>query len=282
MTTVGTKTKSETTEKTGKPAAEDTAEAPRGIWDRYHALTRDVHRGFVAEWTVTIILLLFATTSLVQAFVIPSASMQNSLLIGDHVLVDKLTFAPPGPVAGHLLPYRNVRRGDIIVFRYPMDIKEDYVKRAIGIPGDHIRLVNKQLVLNGHAVNEPYVEHIFPYIDQYRDNFPAAPPEPGVMQPAITMLTDNVVDGELVVPPDCVFAMGDNRDDSLDSRYWGFVPRRNIEGTPVVIYWSFEAPTADLTNGNIGIDHIMDILTHFFTKTRWSRTLKLVHGYPLK
>jgi signal peptidase I len=282
MATVGIKTKSETAGKTEPAVAADTVEEPRGLWDRYRALTHEVHRGFVAEWTVTIVLLLFATSSLVQAFVIPSASMEGSLLIGDHVLVDKLTFAPPGSISSRLLPYRDVRRGDIIVFRYPMDIKEDYVKRAIGVPGDHIRLVNKQLILNGHAVSEPYVQHIFPYIDQYRDNFPAAPPEPGVMQPAIAMLTDNVVNGELVVPPGCVFAMGDNRDDSLDSRYWGFVPRQNIEGTPLVIYWSFEAPTADLTNGNIGVDHIMDILTHFFTKTRWSRTLKLVHGYPLK
>jgi len=282
MATVGTKTKGEPIENT---AAAETPVAEgqlRTLWRQYRALTHEVHRGFIAEWTVTIVLLLFATTSLVQAFVIPSASMESSLLVGDHVLVDKLTFAPPGAVSEHVLPYRDVRRGDIIVFRYPMDIKEDYVKRAIGVPGDRIKLVNKQLILNGHAATEPYVQHIYPYIDQYRDNFPAAPPEPGVMQPAMTMLDRNVVDGELVVPPGCIFAMGDNRDDSLDSRYWGFVPRQNIEGTPIVIYWSFEAPTADLTNGNIGVDHVMDILTHFFTKTRWSRTFKLVHGYPLK
>ena len=166
MATVGIKTKSETTEKADPAVTANTPEEPRGLWDRYRALTHDIRRGFVAEWTVTIILLLFATTSLVQAFVIPSASMEGSLLIGDHVLVDKLTFAPSGALSSHLLPYRDVRRGDIIVFRYPMDIKEDYVKRAIGIPGDHIRLVNKQLILNGHAVNEPYVQHIFPYIDQ--------------------------------------------------------------------------------------------------------------------
>jgi len=282
MANVGIKAKTETAEKTAPAATEDTARQPQTVWEHYRALTREVHRGFIAEWTVTIILLLFATTSLVQAFVIPSASMESSLLIGDHVLVDKMTFAPPGSVSSRLLPYRQVRRGDIIVFRYPMDIKEDYVKRAIGIPGDHLRLVNKQLILNGHAVNEPYVQHIFPYINQYRDNFPAAPPDPTVMQPAIAMLTNNVADGEVVVPPNCIFAMGDNRDDSLDSRYWGFVPMQNIEGTPLVIYWSFEAPTADLTNGNIGIDHIMDILTHFFTKTRWRRTLKLIHGYPLQ
>jgi signal peptidase I len=282
MRTVGIKVKGETIQSTEPAVTAEKATGARGIWERYRGLTHDIHRGFVAEWTVTIVLLLFATTSLVQAFVIPSASMEGSLLIGDHVLVDKLTFAPPGALSKHLLPYRDVRRGDVIVFRYPMDIKEDYVKRAIGIPGDRIHLVNKQLFLNGHAVNEPYVQHIYPYINEYRDNFPAAPPEPGVMAPAMTMLNDNVVNGDLVVPPGCVFAMGDNRDDSLDSRYWGFVPRENIEGTPMIIYWSFEAPTADLTNGNIGVDHVMDILTHFFTKTRWSRTFKLVHGYPLQ
>ncbi len=255
---------------------------PRTLWSRYQEITHDVHRGFVAEWTVTVILLLFATTSLVQAFVIPSASMENTLLIGDHVLVDKLVYAPAGSISRHLLPYREPRRGDIIVFRYPLNIAEDYVKRAIGLPGDHIKLVNKQLVLNGHAVNEPYAVHSTGYIDSYRDDFPDGPPGMGIYPQAIEMLESHVVNGELVVPPGCVFAMGDNRDDSLDSRYWGFVPRENIVGTPLVIYWSFEAPTQDLTNGNIGIDHIVDVLTHFFTKTRWSRTCKLIRGYPLQ
>src|SRR5690349_3537784 len=104
-----------------------------GLWVRFREVSREVHRGFIAEWTVTIILLLFATTTLVQAFVIPSASMEDTLLIGDHVLVDKLTFAPGGPVSKNVLPYRDVRRGDIIVFRYPLNISEDYVKRAIGV-----------------------------------------------------------------------------------------------------------------------------------------------------
>ena len=90
------------------------------------------------------------------------------------------------------------------------------------------------------------------------------------------------VNGELVVPSGYIFAMGDNRDDSSDSRYWGFVPRENIVGTPLIIYWSFEAPTEDLTNPNIGIDHIVDIVAHFFTKTRWSREFKLIRGYPLQ
>jgi signal peptidase I len=261
----------ETTEKTEQ----------RGLWSRYTEITRDVKRGFVAEWTVTIILLLFATTMLVQAFVIPSASMEDTLLIGDHVLVDKLVYAPAGKLSSAILPYRDVRRGDIIVFRYPLNIKEDYVKRAIGVPGDHIRLENKKVILNGHPVDEPYTKHIS-YVDTYRDYFPSGPPNSPLPPSAMDMLENHVVNGELVVPPNYIFAMGDNRDDSSDSRYWGFVPRENIEGTPVIIYWSFEAPTADLTNGNIGIEHIIDVITHFFTKTRWSRTFQLVRSYPLK
>src|SRR5258706_12060102 len=109
----------------------------------------DVPRGTIAEWTITILLLLFGTTTLVQAFVIPTGSMEDTLLIGDHLLVDKLAYAPGGAISSRLLPYSEVKRGDIIVFRYPVDIRQTFVKRAIGIPGDRIRLVNKQLFLNG-------------------------------------------------------------------------------------------------------------------------------------
>jgi len=252
-----------------------------GGWNRLTEISREVHRGFIAEWTVTIVLLLFATTALVQAFVIPSASMVPTLLIGDHVLVDKLVYAPRGSVTTHLLPYRDVHRGDIIVFRWPRDVSQDYVKRAIGLPGDHIKLIDKQLWLNGHFVTEPYVVHSSPYPSAYRDNFPNAPPE-GIEPSAIYMLDHDVQNGELVVPPGYIFAMGDNRDDSSDSRYWGLVPRENIVGTPLIIYWSFEASTQDLTNPNIGIDHIIDVIIHFPQKTRWSRTFRLIHGYPLQ
>lgn len=255
---------------------------PISLRARFSELTQEVHRGFIAEWMVTIILLLFGTTTLVQAFVIPSASMVGTLLIGDHVLVDKLVYSPAGAVSGHVLPYREVRRGDIIVFRYPLNISQDYVKRAIGIPGDHIRFENQELILNGHRVREPYTVHSASYPDQYRDNFPAAPQNMQMRPRAAEMLEQHVVNGELVVPPGFVYAMGDNRDDSDDSRYWGLVPRENIVGTPLIIYWSYDAPTADLTNGNIGIDHIVDVVSHFFSKTRWSRTFKLIHGYPLR
>ena len=238
-------------------------------------------RGFIAEWTVTIILLLFGTTSLVQAFVIPTGSMEDTLLIGDHLLVDKLAYSPYGPVSHRILPYTEVKRGDIIVFRYPVDIRQTFVKRAIGVPGDHIHFVSQQLILNGKPVREPYTIHSSAYPDLYRDNFPSDPNVP-LYPPAQAMLQNNVVNGEVVVPTGVYFAMGDNRDSSLDSRYWGFVPRENIEGTPLIIYWSFEAPTQDLTNGNIGIDHIIDVVSHFLTKTRWSRTFKLIRGYPLQ
>lgn len=236
-------------------------------------------RGFIAEWTVTIILLLFGTTSLLQAFVIPTGSMEDSLLIGDHLLVDKLAYAPPGAISRYVLPYTGVKRGDIIVFRYPVDIQQTFVKRCIGVPGDRIHLVDKKLWLNGHPVDEPYVYHKTEYIDEYRDNFPREPNLP-VVDSAHDMLANHVYAGDVVVPSGYYFAMGDNRDSSLDSRYWGFVPRANIIGKPLVIYWSYDATTEALTT--IGLNHFVDLLRNFPTKTRWSRTFRLIHGYPLK
>jgi signal peptidase I len=237
-------------------------------------------RSFIAEWTVTIILLLFGTTFLVQAFVIPTGSMEDTLLIGDHLLVDKLAFAPPGgAITSHILPYREPHRGDIIVFRYPVDISQTFVKRCIGIPGDRIRLIDKNLILNGKAVIEPYVYHKAEYFDPYRDEFPI--PNVHIPSPASDMLRNHVVNGEVVVPPGYYFAMGDNRDMSSDSRYWGFVPRANIIGKPLIIYWSYDAPTDDLTSTAISPKHILDLLEHFPTKTRWKRTFRLIHSYPL-
>jgi signal peptidase I len=238
-------------------------------------------RGVIAEWTVTILLLLFGTTTLVQAFVIPTGSMEDSLLIGDHLLVDKLAYAPAGSVGDAFLPYLDVQRGDIIVFRFPLHLEETYVKRVIGVPGDRIRIVDKQLFLNGKAIDEPYKVHKTTYIDSYRDNFPS-PPTPQVMERALRMLRDNVVDGELVVPEGYYFAMGDNRDLSSDSRYWGFVPRENIIGKPLIIYWSYDAPTEHLEDSSISIAHLQDVLFNFFGKTRWARSLNLIHPYPLE
>ena len=235
-------------------------------------------RGTIAEWTVTILLLLFGTTTLVQAFVIPTGSMEDNLLVGDHLLVDKLAFAPPGSISKYLLPYTEVKRGDIIVFRYPVDIRQTFVKRVIGIPGDHIRVENKQVFRNGEKLNEPYKVHKASYLDPYRDNFPSQPYH-SLSDRALEMLERNVVNGEVVVPPQSYFAMGDNRDNSLDSRYWGFVPRENIIGKPLIIYWSYDTTTDRLADPTIGTDHIIDLFQHFFTKTRWNRTLQLIHGY---
>ncbi|MEO5922995.1 MAG: signal peptidase I [Bryobacteraceae bacterium] len=241
----------------------------------------DRPRSTLAEWTITILLLLFLTTTLVQAYVIPTGSMEDTLLIGDHLLVDKLAFAPPGAVSKYLLPYTEVKRGDIIVFRYPEDITQTFVKRAIGVPGDRIRIINKEVYLNGNKVDEPYTFHKDDYIDSYRDNFPGDP-NVHVESGAYKMLSEHVVNGEVIVPAKSYFAMGDNRDRSLDSRFWGFVPRENIIGKPLIVYWSYDAPTEDLNDSSISLRHLTDLSKNLFSKTRWKRTFLLIHGYPLQ
>jgi signal peptidase I len=236
-------------------------------------------RDFITEWALNILILLFGTTTLVQAFIVPTPSMDKTVMVGDHLLVDKLSYAPSDSFTRHLLPYTEPKRGDIIVFRYPMDISQNYVKRCMGLPGDRIKVVDKDVYLNGHKLVEPYVQHIFPPIERYRDNFPSEPSGP-VYDRARKMLAENVVNGEIVVPDGNYFAMGDNRDNSLDSRYWGFVPRENIIGKPLVIFWSYDAPTEDWVDYNA--NHFIDLAKNFFSKTRWDRTLKLVRGYPVQ
>jgi len=232
----------------------------------------------VAEWTFNFIILIFATGTIAQPFVIPTSSMEDNLLVGDHLIVDRMAYAPSGRLTGHLLPYHPVKRGDIIVFRYPVNIKEDYVKRVIGVPGDRIHLMDKQVYLNGKKLDEPYKIHKTTFVNMYRDNFPGAP-DVNLPPSAVDMLEHHVVNGEVVVPPGHYFAMGDNRDNSLDSRYWGFVPQENIKGKPLLVYWSYDAPTEDLVDFTAG--HFVDLVQHFFTKTRWRRTFMLIHGYPI-
>jgi len=229
-------------------------------------------------------LLLFGTTTLVQAFVIPTGSMEDSLLIGDHLLVDKLAYAPAGPVSKYLLPYEEPKHGDIIVFRYPADISQTFVKRVIGVPGDHLKMVNRTVYRNGLPLYEPYVYHKFPF-DANRDNFPGEPymfAEGLQAQLQRDMLDHHVVNGEVIVPPHSYFAMGDNRDNSLDSRYWGFVPRDFILGKPLLIYWSYRASTEDLAGSSLNslFTHFVDLGEHFFTRTRWNRTFKVIRGFP--
>jgi signal peptidase I len=205
--------------------------------------------------------------------------MEGNILIGDHLIVDKLAYAPSSGPGSRLLPYTEVKRGDIIVFRWPPDPRQNYVKRVIGVPGDRVRLIDKQVYINGRKLQEPYTQYITPYFDSYRDNFPSEP-NTRLYDGARDMLRDHVLNGELVVPPGQYFAMGDNRDNSLDSRYWGFVPRENIIGKPLIIFWSYDAPTEQLADPNpVNLDHLLDLAQNFFTKTRWRRTLKLVRGY---
>ena len=256
---------------------------PKPAQTKAQAQTGDtMQRGSIAEWAITILVLLFGTSTIAQPFVIPTSSMHNTLYTGDHLIVDKLAYAPPGAVSKYILPYEDVKRGDIIVFRHPTLITVDYVKRVIGVPGDHIKLVNKVVFLNGKPLDEPYAIHL-PNSLGYRDNFPLGEPDyqgdPAMSARMYEMLHDHVVNGELVVPTGFYFAMGDNRDNSLDSRYWGLVPRDNITGKPLIVFWSYDAPTEDLKDYNM--HHMVDLALHFFTKTRWNRTFKLVHGYPL-
>jgi len=244
-------------------------------------------RGFVAEWTVTILIMLFASTSLAWSYVIPTGSMESSLLIGDHIIVDKLAYGSAGPVSQYLLPYEAPKRGDIIAFEYPADTSQLFVKRVIGVPGDHVKLVNQQVYINDKKLYEPYVQHTSGFIDPYRDNFPSdismLDVVPDTKRDALLqdMLQHHVANGEVVVPPNSYFAMGDNRDNSLDSRYWGFVPRDYIVGKPVLIYWSYDTTTAMLMPDSArGYEtHLTDLVEHFFTKTRWNRTLRLVRGF---
>src|SRR5579864_2374320 len=158
-----------------------------------------MQRSSTAEWAITILVLLFGTSTIAQPFVIPTSSMHNTLYTGDHLIVDKLAYAPPGALSKYILPYEDVKRGDIIVFRHPTLITVDYVKRVIGVPGDHIKLVNKQVYVNGKPLDEPYTIHL-PNLLGYRDNFPLGEPDyqgdPKMAERAYAMLHDDVVNGE--------------------------------------------------------------------------------------
>jgi signal peptidase I len=206
----------------------------------------------------TVLVYLVVSTTLMQAYVVPTPSMEGSLRVGDHLLVNK--FAPT----------RDVHRGDLVAFRYPEDVRQTFIKRVIGLPGDHIRLLDKQVIRNGRRLVEPYAMHSTSVIDAYRDNFPAGPAL--VNSPrGLDMLAHHLAGGEVTVPARSLFVLGDNRDNSLDSRYWGFVPSENIVGRPLMVYWSYDAPTQDLATWNL--HHFVDLAGHFFTKTRWDRTL---------
>jgi signal peptidase I len=239
-------------------------------------------REYVESLLVTVVLALFGTTFIVQAFKIPSKSMEPTLLVGDHLLVNKFIFGGRGAWYDRVLPYRDIRRRDIIVFKFPFDDHPHYVKRVIGLPGDHIKIVDQQVFVNGKKLVEPYVVHDPAADDPFGDNFPPTDHFflPGRLRPEwAAQILSHVESGELVVPPDHFFAMGDNRDNSWDSRYWGFVDRNAIMGRPVLIYWSVEATSADYGDHNLAgsLVAIADTILHLPTRTRWRRILHPVH-----
>jgi signal peptidase I len=227
----------------------------------------------------TVVIAVFVITFIVQAFQIPSPSMENTLLVGDYLLVNKLCYGGGG-VGDYFMPYRQVRRGDIVVFNYPVDPAQHFVKRVIGVAGDRVRLINKRVFVNGVPLKEPYAHFSRPADDLFRDSFPRLDVLSGPTPEWWVQLRKLVEDGQLIVPEGHYFVMGDNRDNSSDSRYWGFVPQANIIGRPLLIYWSVQGSDGDMTAPSSMGDklyHFAYVVTHIFQITRWNRTLRLVH-----
>ncbi|MGC2698192.1 MAG: signal peptidase I [Candidatus Angelobacter sp.] len=222
---------------------------------------------------------LFIIAFIVQAFEIPSGSMEDTLQVGDHIFVDRLTPAPPAKYAGPLMPYRDIKRGEIIVFLHPKEPGMYLVKRVIGIPGDRIHLVNGVVYRNGQPLNEPYLHSLDRPPNDYRDNFPAGPPTSDVKSEWPMVMRMHMENGDLVVPPNSYFGMGDHRTVSLDSRYWGFIPRENIVGRPLFIYWSFVTPEDQYEHKSMAdrAGFFVHVIIHFFDQTRWNRMFHLVH-----
>jgi len=237
---------------------------------------------FLASLAAVLVTGLFIITFVVQAFEIPSSSMEDTLLIGDHVFVNRIVFAPKTAWVGPMLPYREVRHSDIVVFLHPDAAYTGtyVVKRIMGVPGDRIHLRNGEVYRNGEKLNEPYVQHDRDEpADYYRNNFPAVPAsDPNISPKWEGELASYIQDGDLVVPPGHYFAMGDHRGVSLDSRYWGFIPQENIIGRPMFIYWSFNTPSDQYTKTGIAdrLGFLAHVVFHFFDETRWERTLKVV------
>jgi signal peptidase I len=263
-------------------AKKDSKEKEKDVED-VEEKPRETTVEFLASLAAVLVTGLFIITFAVQAFEIPSSSMENTLLIGDHVFVNRIQFAPKSSWVGPLLPYRPARHGDIVVFLHPdpHDAGTYVVKRIIGVPGDRIHLRNGVVYRNGEALKEPYIlQDPDGPSDSYRNNFPAVPPssEYGVYPNWIVDLASHVQGDDLVVPAGHYYAMGDHRDVSLDSRYWGFIPQENVIGRPMFIYWSFETPAGQYTRTGIGerLGFLAHVVLHFFDETRWRRTLKVV------
>jgi len=224
-------------------------------------------REYFESIVIAVILALFIRTFVVQAFKIPTGSMEQNLLIGDHLLVNKFVFGPaPTGLERAVLPVGAIKRLDVIVFKYPEEPDRDFIKRVIGLPGETIELRDKKVYVNGKALDEPYVHFLQP---------PAGESE----QHEVTSFDVRERYGPVTVPPNHYFVMGDNRDNSQDSRYWGFLPRENVKGKALLIYWSYEAGREEYQDESTGaaIKGLASVFVHFFTRTRWDRMLHFIH-----
>jgi signal peptidase I len=210
-------------------------------------------REYFESIVITAIIALFATTFVVQAFKIPTGSMEANLLIGDHLLVNKFVYGLHSGTLGRILPHKGLKRGDVIVFKYPQSPEVAYVKRLIGLPGEKVEMVGRTVYINGQPLKEEYTQYI----------------DAGSVYERY---------GPFQVPEGKYFAMGDNRDNSQDSRFWGYVPRDHIIGKALAIYWSFETPRDEYLQTSIPerLKQFGDVILNFFTKTRWNRTLKII------
>ncbi|HVT04567.1 MAG TPA: signal peptidase I [Thermoanaerobaculia bacterium] len=222
-------------------------------------------REYYEALLIAVIFVNFARIFVFQAFKIPTGSMIDNLLVGDHIIVNKFAYGPPGTALFEkLFPFREIHRGDIIVFRFPDDPNTDFVKRVIGLPNDTIVVRDKKVFVNGTAQNEPYTVHEDPQI---------IPLRPALLEPYRSR--DQF--GPYTVPPDKYFAMGDNRDRSNDSRYWGPVPRSLIKGRAFLVYWSFRGvPPDPRSPAAERVKELAGVMIHFLTRTRWDRTFLIV------
>jgi signal peptidase I len=226
----------------------------------------------------TVVVALFLLTFVLQPYLIPSESMERTLLVGDFLLVNKQVYAPSGPLSRWLLPYRDVERGDIVIFHHP---RHPYVvKRVVGIPGDRLRIADGRVTVNDVILDEPYAAFDPAFRDSIRDDFPAKMrTDPRVDPMWWRQMQSLVHDGELVVPQGQYFVLGDNRDHSDDSRFWGFVPRQQIVARPLVIYFSIVRPSAtdvqQAADDRLG--HDRELSTKLTGFARWKRIFHVVH-----
>lgn len=228
----------------------------------------------------TVVVALFLLTFIVQPFLIPSESMEHTLLVGDFLLVNKQVFAPSSAFGRHLLPYRQVQRGDVVVFHYPEDPKRFLVKRVVGVPGDHLHIHDGKVTVNGNALEEPYVSFEPAPPNPFRDNFPAKLYTDPAVDPAWwKQLQGLTQDGDLVVPEGRYFMLGDNRNHSYDSRSWGLVSRQAIVARPLVIYFSVTRPSTtdvqQVTDDKLG--HDGELSARLAAFARWKRIFRVVH-----